>query len=99
MNDASIQITIKETLECMNALEAMAFLLGQINKDNVVDMNDVPLLLIELSSKMAIYTEAFKGSSEIPKEIKDLDLEESKVLIEKLFSILTAFQKGKIGIV
>lgn len=82
---------IKELLEAVLGLKVLAKAGKAILSDGKVSIADLPVL-VSLVSNQAVLVDAASGLSDVPAEVKDLDLDEIKLLVGEL---LKAFEEVK----
>lgn len=89
---------VKQLLEFLEAIQAFSGLMGKVMQDGKVDMVDMPTFLLELASKMNIYSEAYKDAGEIMDELNDLDQSEVLLLVNGIYKSVYAFEKSRKGV-
>lgn len=75
---------IKETLELLESMEALAVAGAKIAKDGKLSPADLTVIY-DLLLKSSSISEGFKGIKELPAEMKDLDASEIEAIISKTF--------------
>ncbi len=82
---------IKESLE---ALEDVAILLKDIKRvlaDGKISLSDVGVIF-DLLKQLPVLNAGLQGADQIPLEIKDLDADESALLMAKAMEIVAIFK-------
>ena len=78
---------IHNTIELFEALKLVGIFGKKVMADGKVDLADLPLL-IELAQKSAEFAKAIDGISEIPAEMKDIDMAEAEQLVAEIFKAI-----------
>ena len=74
---------IKETMDLIDAIDALVVAYDVANDDGKLDWTDLP----KLAPVFVKFYDALKGMSEIPVELKDLDAEEAQIIAQKSVDI------------
>lgn len=83
--------SIKESLE---VLEAVKVLLGDLKKvlaDGKISIGDVGVIF-DLLKQLPVLNAGLQGAEQIPAELKDIDAEESALLMAKALEIVALFK-------
>lgn len=78
--------SIKETLEMLDGLGAVAVAVKKIAADGKVNASDLAHV-IDLAKKVDVLAAAVDGAGEIVEELKDLDEMEVMTILAKLYEI------------
>lgn len=78
---------IKEILELLKAIEVLAVSGAKIAKDGKIGIDDLGVL-IGLMRQLPDLQAGFKGVKAIPNELSDLEQQETKLIVEQVFSML-----------
>jgi len=77
---------IKETLELLVAIEALAVAGAKIAKDKKVGVDDLPTA-VELLKKLDVVLSGIKDIDQLDEEVKDLDEAELIAIVSKILII------------
>lgn len=83
------KIGINESLELLEGFKIMGCGVMEALKDGKLGWSDLKIL-VDLGKNFSDLIAAFKGISDIPSEIKDIDGEEAKQLIAKMGEVFKA---------
>jgi hypothetical protein len=81
--------SVKEILEMLEGCKVLAVFTKEVVKDGAVNLSDFPKL-ISLVNEFGTLSAALSGLKEIPHEAKDMDKEEAKLIVDKVFEIIEA---------
>ena len=81
------EVTIKEIMELMKAIEVIAVAGSKVAKDKKIGADDL-LVLIDLMKEIEVLKDGFTGLGELPKEAKNLEKEEMVEIVMGVFSIV-----------
>ena len=80
-------ITVKETNEFLDGVEALGVVLKKVVKDGKINAADIPYAFELINAQPKILA-MIDGISEIPNEMRDLSLDEAQAVLGKLVSVI-----------
>lgn len=82
---------IKEILEMLEGMKVLAALGKSMAADGKINLADLPQLVV-LVNNFGVLSAAINGMGELPAEAKDMDKEEAKQIVDKVFEIIEALK-------
>jgi len=82
---------IESVLNLIDGVKLIAEFGKKVSADKKVGLEDLPALL-DLVQKSDMLVKAVQGFGEVEKELKDLSLEESQMILSKLFEAAKSVQ-------
>lgn len=87
-------VGVKETTELLEGVKVIGVAGVKILADKKLNLLDLGHVM-ELAKQSETLVAAFDGLGEIPKEVKDLSLEESQAIVSKVFEVIAAIKAAK----
>ncbi len=83
--------TVQNIEEVLSAIELLGVSAKEVMKDGKVDLTDLAVVM-KLATQASVFTKAVEGIDQVIPEAKDIDAEEAKVLVAKLFAVFSAIK-------
>lgn len=82
---------IKELTELLEVTKVIGVGVAKVAKDGKVNVDDLPIIM-QLVGEANQIVEGFKGLGELPAEVKDLEVEELREIVNKAVDIYAEIQ-------
>lgn len=83
--------TVKESVEVLDAVKVLLQDLKKVLADGKIGLGDVGVVF-DLLKQLPVLNAGLQGADQIPAEMKDLDAEESALLVAKAMEIVAIFK-------